>query len=184
MTNFSKFLRHAIVLALTLFGSLSVHAIRLDFVPALQTKFIGDAVGVDVVVSGLTAANQIVSTFDLDVTYDPAILQATGGTYGSALGGGGANSFQFAPSFGGGLIDFAESSFLLDAQLDALQGDSVTLATLSFQAIAPGISSLQFVQDVFFFLTGTLDQLGIPQDLNPDVGGRTRDRHCASTGRG
>ena len=60
---------------------------------------------------------------------------------------------------------------MLDSDLDASQGDSVTLASLSFQAIGAGISSLQFIQDSFFLLTGRLDTAGIPADLNPDVGG-------------
>lgn len=72
MANSSKFVRHVVVLVTLLLGSLCAHAVRIDFVPALQTKAVGDAVGIDVVVSGLNAASQIVSTFDLDVTYDPA----------------------------------------------------------------------------------------------------------------
>jgi hypothetical protein len=153
------------------FTAIPAHAIRIDLVPAVQSKLVGNAVGVNVVVSDLTAASQIVSAFDLDVTYNPAILNATGVSYGTALGGGGANSFQFGPSFGGGLIDFAESSFLSDADLASLQGNSVTLATLSFQAIGVGISSLQIVQDLFFVLTGRLDATGFPGDLDPSVGG-------------
>ena len=146
-------------------------AIRLDIVPGFTSKFVGDVFGVDVVVSGLDAASEVVSTFDLDVTFDPAIVQALGATYGTGLGGGAPDSVQFAPGIGSGVIDFAESSLLLDADLDALQGDSVTLATLSFRAIGVGISALSFLPDPLFILTGRFDVSGIPADLNPDVGG-------------
>ena len=56
----------------------SAHAISLGFVPASQTLGIGDSVAVDVVISDLNAAGEIVSTYDLDVNYDPSILSATG----------------------------------------------------------------------------------------------------------
>lgn len=159
-----------LVLGALLTGS-PAQAIRLDVVPSFTQKFVGDVFGVDVVVSGLDAATEVVSTFDLDVSYDPAILQALGVNFGAALGGGLPNSVQFGPFIGAGVIDFAESSLLLDADLDLLQGDSVTLATLSFRAIGAGISSLEFIQDPFFILTGRFDAQGIPADLNPDVGG-------------
>ena len=51
-------------------------AIQLSFEPSAQTRDIGDPVSVDVVVSGLEtgAAHEIVSAYDLDVTWNPAIL--------------------------------------------------------------------------------------------------------------
>ena len=46
-----------------------------------------------------------------------------------------------------GLVDFAEVSFLSDLDLSALQSSfsSITLATITFNVIAPGISPLQFI---------------------------------------
>jgi hypothetical protein len=54
------------------------------------------------------------------------------------------------------LIDFAAVSLLSDAALLALQGgDSVVLATLNFDAIAIGTSSLEFHFDAFNDVKGS-----------------------------
>jgi len=45
-------------------------------------------------------------------------------------------------------VDFAEVSLLLPAELDALQPASFDLATLAFDTLAGGISSLTFSQVV------------------------------------
>ena len=61
-------------------------AISIGFQPVAQTINGGDAFTVDVVVSGLTSVSEIVSAFDLDVTYDPSILATTGITFSNLLG--------------------------------------------------------------------------------------------------
>jgi hypothetical protein len=119
----------------------SALAISLGFVPSTQTVGL-ESFYVDVVISGLDSAGEVVSSFDLDVTYDDTILSATGVTFGNFLGGP-SDSFQdfiLKP----GLIDFAETSLLSDSGLDSLQPDSFTLATLNFVAISLGTSALQF----------------------------------------
>lgn len=137
--------------ALVLSGWLGVatsHALSLNFLPSTQTVALGIPVTVDVVISGLDAAAQVVSAFDLDVTYDSTILAATNVTFGPSLG----DPFFFEAltdfSLGiPGVVDFAEISLLFDSELAALQGDSVTLAQLSFDTIGAGTSSLAFVLD-------------------------------------
>jgi len=126
------------------------YAISLDFVPGTQSVALGTSVTVDVVVSGLTAATEIVSAFDLDVTYDSTVLSATGVTFGPSLGD--PFFFEVFEDFDistAGVVDFAALSLLSDGDLAALQGDSVTLATLSFDTIGVGTSSLGFILDAF-----------------------------------
>jgi hypothetical protein len=50
------------------------------------------------------------------------------------------NDFILSPE----RIDFAADSLLSDEELSALQPDSIVLATLSFTALAPGVSPLDF----------------------------------------
>ena len=92
------------------------------------------------------------------------VLTATNVQFGTDLG----DEF-FLEVFNGldlsvaGVIDFAQTSLLSDLELFALQGDSVVLATLSFDAIGVGISSLDFVQDIVGgsnFSALTLDNVG------------------------
>ncbi len=85
---------------------------------------------------------EIVSAFDLDVLYDPAILNATSIAFGPALGFTDIDTFAssiFAP----GRLDFANISLLLNDELAALQGNSVLLASLTFSAIGIGFSTLR-----------------------------------------
>ena len=103
---------------------------------------------VDVVISGLDAANEIVSAFDVDVIYDSAVLSATDVTFGPSLGD--PFFFEVLESFdvsSPGVVDFAALSFLSDSDLATLQGDSITLAILSFNSLNIGVSSLNFVLD-------------------------------------
>ena len=126
----------------------SAHAISLGFVPASQTLGIGDSVAVDVVISDLNAAGEIVSTYDLDVNYDPSILSATGVAFGGFLG----DPFFFEVLQDSdisvpGVVDFAELSLLSDAELQLLQQDTFTLATLFFDTLRLGTSPLSFFFD-------------------------------------
>ena len=134
----------AALLAGTL-ASQPAHAVAIEFVPADTDGFVGDLFNVDVIVSGLAPGEtgEIVAAFDLDVLYDPAILNATSIAFGPALGLTDIDTFAssiFAP----GRLDFANVSLLFNDQLAALQGDSVLLASLTFSAIGIGSSTLTF----------------------------------------
>lgn len=133
------------------FSVSQVHAISIDFSPQNQNANVSDAVSVDIIVSGLESGglDEIVSSFDLDITYDASIVSFTSVTFGPELG----FSFQSDSNLPG-LIDFAEISLESDAFLQATQGDSVNLGTLSFNAISLGTTSLDFVFDPFNLLTG------------------------------
>jgi len=140
-------MRKSRIPALALFAALAAapraaDALEIGFVPATQTVGVGANVSVDVVVSGLEAGiSEIVAAYDLDVTYDPLVLAATGVSFGSGLGAAGEvlTDFDLATS---GIVDLAALSLLADADLAALQGDAVTLATLHFSALALGTSAL------------------------------------------
>jgi hypothetical protein len=128
------------------FASQPAHAVAIEFAPGTAEGFIGNAFHIDVFVSGLTAgeaSGEIVSAFDLDVLYDPAILHATSISFGSALGLADVDTFT-SSLFSSGRIDFANVSLLFNDQLAALQGDSVLLASLTFDAIGIGTSTLIF----------------------------------------
>jgi hypothetical protein len=129
-------------------GTTPALAISLNFVPTSQTVGVGQPVTVDILISGLGAGSPpSVGTFDLDISFDPAILTPTGVTFGSFLGNPGdpaetITDFNFLP----GIVDLAELSFLSPAELDGLQPASFSLATLSFDTLAKGTSPLTFSQ--------------------------------------
>jgi hypothetical protein len=145
----------------------SAHAIRIDFDPASQISPVPGSVSVDVIVSEL--AGEIVSAYDLDVTYDDSVLSATGITLTSALG----EAFFFEAFYDSdlgtsGIVDFAGLSLLSDFALLALQGgDSVLLATITFDVIAPGPGLLGFTFDAFNDIKGAG---GLVLDVEPGTG--------------
>lgn len=136
----------------------SAQAVTIGFVPSSQTVGAGDPVFVDVVVSDL--GGEIVSAYDLDITYDDSVLSATSVSLSSALG----DEFFFEAFYDwdistSGVVDIAGLSLLSDAALLALQGgDSVVLATLGFTAHSLGVSPLDFVFDAFNDIRGSNGQ--------------------------
>lgn len=117
-------------------------AVTISFDPSSQIVDVGDLVEVDVVISDLETFEEIASAYDLDVTYDPAIVTATGVAFGPFLGPPGLVLEDFVLS--SGRIDFAAESLLDDQDLEDLQPDSFVLATLSFIALTPGTTDLVF----------------------------------------
>ena len=126
-------------------------AFNISFAPAAQTVKAGDSFTLDIVVSGLEVAapEEIVSAYDLDVTYNAALFSATGVTFGASLGLSLQDSVLTA-----GLVDLAEVSLESDVFLAGLQGDSVTLATLSFLALGKGNGLFSFIFNEFNDLKG------------------------------
>ena len=108
---------------------------------------LGTSITVDIEISGLTAAGEIVSAFDLDVLYDPTILSATNVTFGPFLGDPFLDLLTGFSFPGPGVVDFAALSFLFDSELATLQSDTFVLASLSFDTIGVGTSSLTLVLD-------------------------------------
>jgi hypothetical protein len=126
-------------------GAPSAHAAMIGFSPVSQTVEVGDTLSVAIVVSDL--GGEIVSAYDLDVTYDTSILLATDVTFGSLLGD--ESFFEVFNDFdlsAPGVVDFAQLSLLSDFELMSMQPDSFVLAAIEFQAIGAGTSSLDFVE--------------------------------------
>jgi len=117
-------------------------AISIALLPASADVAVGGGVDVDVVVSGLGAGvPPSLGSYDLDVTFDASRLTLDSLSFGALLG----DSLQSAV-LGAGLVDFAELSLLLPAELDALQPASFSIATLHFTVSAAGASTVAVSQ--------------------------------------
>jgi hypothetical protein len=119
-------------------------AVTIGFVPSSQTVPAGNPAAVDLVVAGLApSADTALGAFDLDVTFDPALLSFTGLTFGPFLGdpglGEAVTGFDASTP---GMLNLFEVSLLSPAELQALQPVSFVLATLDFAAAAVGSSAL------------------------------------------
>jgi hypothetical protein len=143
-----------VVLALGVLSGSSALAVTIGFSPDSQTVGPGDSLTVDIVVSDL--GGEIVSAYDLDITYDASVIAATSVAFGPLLGDEALfevfNDYDLSVP---GLVDLAQLSLLSDAELLALQGgDSFALATLGFDAVGLGTSSLDYVFDAFNDIKG------------------------------
>lgn len=127
----------------------SAAPVLVDLSPSSLTVMPGDLVTVDLVISGLDRPPSA-GAFDLDVAFDPSLLAPTAVAFGLVLGdpaaGEALTDFQFQP----GIVNMAEVSLLAPVELDALQPESFTLASMSFTAVATGTTSL-------FYLRGIVD---------------------------
>ena len=132
-------------------------AMTIAFNPLSTDVSVSDTFDVDVNISGL--GNEIVSAFGFNILYDANIVSASNISFNNQLNNGihffSLQSFSIDDSTHQGHINISEISFLPDSFLESIQLDNVTLATLSFTAIATGTSALDFSFDLFQGVSGT-----------------------------
>lgn len=125
------------------------NATTIEFRPQTVVAGPGETIALDIYATELDG--EIVSAYDFDITYDSLILSAIGVTFATALGD--AFFFEVLEAVDvsvPGLVDLAQLSLLPDDLLFAIQGGSeVLLATVLFDTLAAGTSSLDFVFDAF-----------------------------------
>lgn len=94
----------------------------VSFSPSSQNVALGDSVSVDLRISGLE--NDILSAFDLDISFDDSILAFQSFTFGTGLDvfDFGANFADIA-DFGNGVVNVLELS--LDTDEDLMMESSV-----------------------------------------------------------
>ena len=129
--------------------ALPASAITLSMTPSTQQTTVGGSASVDVVVSGLSAAGEIVSGWDINIGFDPAVLGNASVTFNDAPFGG-VDFLGFDNVSTPGDVAAEGLSFLLDADLGLLQGDSLTLFSVSFEGLSDGFSLLSFGADPLF----------------------------------
>ncbi len=110
--------------------------------PSSQVANFGDTVSIDIIVTGLTEA---VGGYSLYLGFNDAVL--TGDSYTNDPGGAMGAGDDFGFGFGANDLDLF---YIADATWDAAtlagaQGASFTLATVTFLAIANGVSPLAWL---------------------------------------
>ena len=123
-------------------------AATITLVPASPTVGASNPIDVDVVISGLgEGAPPTVAAFDLDVTFDAAVLQLVSVDFGwDVFPDAGLSAWNLLAT--PPRVDLAGASLFDDATLDAYQPASFVLATLHFFALTPGVSPLAITQAV------------------------------------
>ena len=122
-------------------------ASTITFQPQVQSVAAGSAVDVALVISDLVAgAGPSLSTFDLEISFNEAVLSFAGAAFGDPVLGdqldlAGFGTITSAASVAG-VVSLFELSFDLPGDLETLQAGSFVLATLTFNATAAGVSPL------------------------------------------
>ena len=99
-------------------------AVNIGFDPDSQSVVFGSSLEVDIVFSNL--GGEIVSAYDLDITYDSSVLDATGVIFTTALGDElFFEVFSDAVLSTPGIVDPFQLSLLSDPELLAIQGGGV-----------------------------------------------------------
>jgi len=123
-------------------------AITVDVVGTPAAVTAGDNFSVDIVVSGIV--DEIITAWDIDVAFDPALLSNGVITLNTPPLGGADTIFD--AFFSAGLTDAFVVSLLSDADIRALQcpGDvcapTLTIATLGFTALTDGTPTVDLVE--------------------------------------
>lgn len=122
-------------------------AVDLSVLPATTSALIGDTVPVELVVSGLgDHAAPSLGAYDIDLSFDGGVLSLQDVTFGPNLTITG--SVQII-SPGPGMVNLFELSLDSIEDLESMQPGSFTLATLSFEVTAPGVSALTLAVNSF-----------------------------------
>lgn len=151
-----SFVRFPIMVALLCWATV-VQGYSIAFQPAAPEITLGGQLAVNVVVSGLQTDGQVLSTYDVDISFDAAVLSLVSADSAGALGAGSL----FFSTVAVGLVNLFELSSLLDAELAALQSDFFTIATLLFTGTGEGVSPLTL---------SSLNALGGAQFTDPQTG--------------
>ncbi len=128
-------------------------AVVLSLEPSSQNAAPGDSVSLDLVISGLgNGGPDSLGDFDIDIGFDTSALIFTSYSLGNSLGDLGAGeAVDFSGGDLGGTVNLAEVSLLFPFELDALQTDTFTLATLNFDVymLDPGTSTTVDISTVW-----------------------------------
>ncbi|MDH3317563.1 MAG: cohesin domain-containing protein [Gammaproteobacteria bacterium] len=125
-----------------LFSTTNSQAIMVAVNPTGQVVGVGTQAVAAITISGLgDLAAPSLGTFDLDLSFDPSILSFSSATFGNQLDLFGFGSINAATP-GVGSVNLFELSLDLPSVLDSFQQGSFTLATIIFDTLAVGTSSL------------------------------------------
>ncbi len=137
----------SMVLVIGLLAGQAWGNMQLSLVPSSQTVGLGSLVDVGIRASGLGGSAPPLIHFDLNVTFDPTILDFTSATFGDPvlgdqldLGNPDGNPMS-TTVLGDGRVNVSESSWDSPA-LNSSQAGAFILATLRFEAVGLGTSPL------------------------------------------
>jgi outer membrane autotransporter protein len=149
--------------------SSQLQAITLGFFPSSANVTVGDPFSVELRISDIDN-NSAIGDYDLNINFESSSLsiiprEGEGVVFGNELRQSGVESLRDVNLVGNGQLNIAEVSLNSAGDLNALQSDEFTVATLNFTADAPGVSQLDV--DVSDIVLGNQAGLPINSTNNP-----------------
>ena len=133
----------AALFAVVIMLPISAHAIMLSVEPNVPSLETGEELTVAINISDLgDGVAPSLSVFDLDLSFDSAVLGFSSASFGGQLDLFGLGNLQLATEFPG-VVNLFELSFDFASDLDTLQLPVFTLVELTFDAVSPGSSALE-----------------------------------------
>lgn len=161
MSTLKNIVSRLLLLLVLTFPAGSALAIQLTLSPSTQNVILGNSVVVDVGITGLgDFSPDSLGVYDIDILFDPAILDFDSVLFGDPVLGSQLDLFGFGsftdviPSIG--LVNLFELSLDFASDLDSLQAGAFTLASLTFHTLSAGSSLL----DIQINVLG--DAFGLP----------------------
>ena len=148
-----RFLSSLLIGATLFLASITTHAANLSLLPSVSSLQTGSSFNLDLVISELRShTTPSLGAFDIDLLYDDNLLSLTAISFGTGLGDESLNeAFSATNTTSTGSINLSALSYLesnstsctfcLVPYLEYLQGDSLTLATLTFKSIQTGTAA-------------------------------------------
>jgi hypothetical protein len=137
-------------LALATYTQWALANIVLDVSPPSQSVSVGSPVNIEIGISGLGNPPSL-GVFDLNLGFDPTILSFNNVAFGDPILGideldptGAGNTLNFSNP-GSGTVEIFDLSLDDSATLSSLQPSNFTLATLTFNTVGTGTSSLDLI---------------------------------------
>ncbi|MDM4765085.1 PEP-CTERM sorting domain-containing protein [Pelomonas sp. SE-A7] len=139
-TMMNKMIAGLLVAAALLAASFDASASTLSLVPSSNPVTVGQPLKLDVRIDGLAASDDL-AAMDLMIDFDPLKLAFSSLSLGDGLGQLGVEAFDLGSGLVGNSVRLFELSFLDNL---SFQNSSFVLATLSFDTLHSGTSSLGF----------------------------------------
>jgi outer membrane autotransporter protein len=139
----NKFKSGIITIPVLLLSS-QLQAITLGFFPSSANLNTGDSFSVDLRISDIDN-NTAIGDYDLNINFESSVLSITPDdvVFGNQLQLGVDNSMLQGVNIGNGQLNISEVSLVDAADLNAMQSDEFTVATLNFTADAPGVTQIE-----------------------------------------
>ena len=112
----------------------------ISFDPSAQSVGLGDVATVDLRISGL--GDEILTGFDMDISFDDSILAFSDFAFGTGLDTFGFGTINDVFDYGDGTVNVFELSFDFDDDLRDFQPNDFILGTFTFDTLAMGTSAL------------------------------------------